>query len=265
MLVPLGMMLTTGTFYWNLGYGQNTGYLILGLGGYLWCLRQNRPFAAGMIGALTAVKPHLFILFALMIFCNGRATAGRRVLAGGALMILLGSMVAILPQPAIFQCFLTAMQQPTNPTTTNLADWQLPLLSYHFRWAIEPTQFRWQFLPIGLAALGYLVVRFCRRATAPIEVEVPRVVLISLLLAPYGGWSFDLLALLVVSMRGFQVAATAPRRALVLAFAILGHLTILRYTATIGYLQEGWWVTPAVAVWWGVVSHFASTESESES
>ena len=62
--------------WWLVGYGQNTGFLLLGLAGFLHFARRDRPFAAGACAALTALKPHLLAVFGVLLVAVGVAAAG---------------------------------------------------------------------------------------------------------------------------------------------------------------------------------------------
>jgi len=248
-----GVLITSGPIAWTFGYGQNTGFLVLGLGGYLYFRERDRPLLAGLLGALTAIKPHLLVAFALMLLLDARNKPGRRVILGGLVALCAGSLIATALRPTIFADFRSALDKPSDGTSTNVADWQLPLLSYHFRWAVDPTEFRLQFLPIAVVAFSYIVVRLAYRRIGTIADELARVVLLSVLAAPYGGWTFDLVVLLVVSLHGFAFALKSKRTAAIVV-AAFGHLIILRYAARIGLLHEGWWLAPAVGVWWMLVT-----------
>jgi hypothetical protein len=59
-VVGLGLFLLLGSveFHWNLDFGQNTMLLLFGLTGFLYCRTKGYPILAGVLGALTAVKPH---------------------------------------------------------------------------------------------------------------------------------------------------------------------------------------------------------------
>lgn len=254
--VAFGVLATSAPVGWTFGYGQNTGFLVLALGGYLYFKESDRPFVAGLLGALTAIKPHLLVVFAVMLLLDARTKPGRRVLLGGGVALATTTLIAILLNPTIFADFRAAMTKPSDGTTTNVADWQLPLLSYHFRWAVEPTEFRWQFLPIAVVAVGYVAVGLLQRRSTSLPNELPRVVLLSVLAAPYGGWAFDLVVLLVVSLHGFA-AALKSKKTPAIAAAAFGHLVILRYAVVIGWLHEGWWLAPAVGAWWLLVTILA--------
>jgi len=241
--VPFAVLLTSAEVPWLFVYGQNTGFVLAGLAGFLHFRTRGLPFAAGLAGALTAVKPHLLLPFATLLLLDARSRAGRRVLLGGVTALAAGSLLAMVPNRAIFADFAAALQAPSTAATKSVGDWQVPLLSYHLRLAIDPTQFLWQFAPAAVACLGYAAVRI--RAATPWDwpARLPLVVLVSLLTAPYGAWVFDLV-LLVVPATAMAFTALGTGRAVVVAAAAALHL--LRYPAALklSSLEDGWAVTP---------------------
>jgi hypothetical protein len=52
---------------WMVLFGQNTGLLALGLAGFLYFHKADRPALAGAFAALTALKPHLLAVFGVAL------------------------------------------------------------------------------------------------------------------------------------------------------------------------------------------------------
>ena len=256
-LVPVAVLLTSAEVPWLFVYGQNTGFVLAGLAGFLYFRTRGYPVAAGLVGALTAVKPHLLLPFATLLLLDARTPAGRRVLLGGVAAIVVGSLLALVPNRAIFADFAAALQAPSTATTKSVGDWQVPLFSYRLRMAIDPAQFRWQFLPAALACLGYAAVRV--RTATPWEWRdrLPLVVLVSLLTAPYGAWVFDLV-LLIVPVTAMLFTALGTGRLVVVVAAVALHL--VRYPAALklSSLEDGWAVTPVALAGYLVVAALAN-------
>ncbi len=255
-LVPVGLLLTSFEATRLLVYGQNSAVVLAGLAGFVYLRSRGTPVAAGLVGALTAVKPHLLLPFATLLVLDARTPAGRRVLLGGVAALALGSALATLPNRAIFADFLRAITAPTSDTTVAVTDWEVPLASYHLRLAIDPAQFRWQFLPAALACLGYAAARL--RATTPWDwpARLPLVVLVSLLAAPYGAWVFDLVLLLVPVTATVFVALNSGRAVAIVA-AVALHLLRSAVAAGTPSLGGGWPMTPIALAGYGVVAALA--------
>ena len=251
-LVPVTVLFTSAEVPWLLYFGQNSAVVLAGLAGFLYFRTRGYPVAAGLVGALTAVKPHLLLPFATLLLLDARTPAGRRVLLGGVLALVVGSALAALPNRAIFADFLTAMTAPGTPEVPTVTDWEVPLASYHLRVAIDPAQFRWQFLPAALACLGYAVVRV--RAVTPWDwpARLPLVVLVSLLAAPYGAWVFDLVLLAVPVTATIFLALTSGRAVTIVA-AVALHLLRSAAAANIPSLGGGWPMTPIALAGYALV------------
>jgi len=231
-------------FFWNLHFGQNTGFIVLGLAGFLW-FRPTRPMLAGAFAALTAIKPHLLAVFGVLLIWDAWTRDGRRALLGGIALLALGSLFALSVQPHIFEWFVDALRRPAVPETTPLADWHVPLLSYEFRRAVDPNRFWLQFVPLGIAVIAVIAWQWKRRIDWPMA--LPCAVVLSCLVAPYGGWIFDLtvliLPVLFVLTRRRNASETAGP-----LFTFLGAALISWFGFRIEGLAEPLWFTPAVAV-----------------
>jgi len=251
-LVPVGVLLTSFEVTRLLVYGQNSAVVLAGLAGFVYFRSRGYPVAAGLVGALTAVKPHLLLPFATLLLFDARTPAGRRVLLGGVLALAVGSLLAVLPNRAIFADFLRAITAPTSDTAVAVTDWEVPLLGFWLRMTIDPQQFRWQFVPAALACLGYAVVRV--RTSTPWDwpARLPLVVLVSLLAAPYGAWVFDLVLLLLPVTATVFVALNSGRAVTIVA-AVALHLLRSAVAAGIPSLGGGWPMTPIALAGYGVV------------
>ena len=225
-------------FFWNLHFGQNTGFILLGLAGFV-RFRPSRPVLAGGFAALTAIKPHLLAVFGVLLLWDAWNRAGRRTLLGGLVVLLIGSLVIWAVQPHIFQWFVEALRRPTTPDAVRLADWDVPLLSYEFRRAVDPDRFGLQFLPLGITGIAAVVWNWKRPIHWPSA--LPWIGLLSCLVTPYGGGIFDL-TVLVLPVLAVLSAARDPRLAL-LALALISW-----FGFRIVGLAEPIWFTPAVAV-----------------
>ena len=231
--------------WWMVAYGQNTGFLVLGLAGYLYFIRKDQPLAAGAFAALTALKPHLLASFGVLLIADVLAHRGRIRLAAGVIAVGFCIGFAILADSQVILQFTAALRDP-GPNAIPLHAWTLPVVSYWLRMTIAPEQFWVQFVPCVLAGTVLLVWRLRAGESWDWARALPFVVALSVLTTPYGGWIFDLPVLLVPVI---CYAARLTMQSLLLAAFVTGQVavTVISF-ATPGGLHEYWWVTPAVLI-----------------
>lgn len=274
-LVPLAVALTFAPVGWLIGYGQNTGFVTLGLAGFLYLRGRGYPVAAGAAAALTAVKPHLLALFGLALLLDATTRPGLRVLLGGALALAAGAAVALVPDPDVFRQFADALRRPRTAESVPLSHWQVPTAGYKLRAAVaggvfqtSPGELFWvQFVPLVVGCGLLLPYWWLRRRTWDWPVELPRLVFASVLLAPYGAWIFDLTVLLVpvvaVWVRLFRRPRFIPVTVATATHALLSLATVLAVAYYPRWFGEPYglyqmiWVAPAVLAWCGLVALLA--------
>lgn len=230
--------------FWMVHYGQNTAFLLLGLAGFL-RFRNRLPTVAGFFVALTAIKPHLLAVVGVLLILDAFRDRGWRVLLGGLFMLGVGSAVAVLFHGQIFQHFIEAATRPTTAETVSLKDWELPLIAYDIRQAFAPEKFWVQFVPCGVACGLMVVHRFLRWNKWEWTEQFPAAVLVSCLYAPYGGWMFDLVVLLVPAV---QLVARAKG---MIGWAVVAGMVVLNVAAIrpLDLHQFGWYSVAMGVVW----------------
>jgi hypothetical protein len=232
--------------WWTVSFGQNIGLLLLGLAGFAYFRKVDRPAVAGAFAALTALKPHLLAVFGVLLVLDAVLTRrGRVVLASGAAVLAASLGVALLANPDLVAQYREAVQNPA-PGAVPLHGWVLPVASYWLRVEIDPSRFWVQFLPCLLACCGYAAYRLRRGTDWDWTKELPWVVWVSVLTTPYGGWIFDLAVLLVPVIRAAVWAVRDGRPGVIVPLAT-AHLAILAVSLIWVYdLHQFWWVAPAV-------------------
>lgn len=274
-LVPLAVALAFAPVGWLVGYGQNTGFVTLGLAGFLYLRGRGYPVAAGAVAALTAVKPHLLALFGLALLLDATTGPGRRALLGGVLALAVGAVVALVPSPDVFNQFADALRRPRTAESTPLSHWQVPTAGYKLRviaaggiFQSDPGELFWvQFVPLAVGCGLLLPYWWVRRRTWAWPVELPRLVAASVLLAPYGAWIFDLTVLLVPVVAAWVRVLRRPRFVPVVIAAATHALLSLATVLALAYyprwfgeaygLYQMAWVAPAVLVWCALVTLLA--------
>lgn len=235
------------------GIGQITGFVLFGLAGFLVAVRRDRPVLAGTAAALTAAKPHLLVLFAAWLVLNALAgRAGRRVVLGGLLVGAAAAGVTTLVNPAVWGEYLRAATSPGDADHYGLANWMPPVIGGWVRAAIPGQPFWVQLAFPAAAAAGFVGWYVSRRAWAgdpDWAGRLPAVVGLSMLVAPYGAWPFDLVLLLVPVLAVAVRVAAAPTRAAVaagLAWYAAGNAVLLAMMVARASSEWYVWVTPYV-------------------
>ncbi len=226
--------------------GQCSGWLVAGVTGFLAAVRTGRPWLAAVL-AVAAVKPHLLLPVWLVLALDATVSRRSRVLLGWG--VLAGGLMAAAPLLAdagLWGKYLAALGRPATAAHPPLSGWWPPLIGFWVRRALAPDQFWIQAVPTGLAVVGTAAYWWRRRAGWDWAAELPVLVLVGLLAAPYGAWPTDLVLLMVPLAAAAARLAHAPARVR-LGFA--AAYVVCNAVALTGMSSEYFvWVTPAAGL-----------------
>ncbi|MBN9119211.1 MAG: DUF2029 domain-containing protein [Planctomycetes bacterium] len=230
--------------WWLVAYGQNTGFILLGLAGFLHFRRRGMPLAAGACAALTALKPHLLACFGVLLVADVVTRRGAKALVAGAAVVALALGAAVAANPSVIGQFVEAARRPAEGAIP-LSAWMLPVPAYWLRVWLAPGHFWVQFVPCAVACTGALAYRVWKGAAFDWQRALPLVVAASLIATPYGGWIFDLPVLLVPVVWAAARLVGEGRFALAAAL-VCGQAAITAASFVwVGALHAYWWVAPA--------------------
>jgi hypothetical protein len=228
--------------------GQISGLLLLGLSGFLYFTRRGQPAAAGACAALTAIKPHLLLLFGLALLLEAtRNAATRRSVIAGAVVLLVTGLLPLLWNQHVWSQYAEATRRPPSETFETMQEFEHPTVGYRLRKAIPGAPFAAQFVPAALVAV-FVVIYWRRRGLWSWERELPLLVLLSVLTAGYGAWAFDLVVLLVPMFAALVWARLSRKTAIILAAGYLALNLLVLTTVTQPGSQSNPWIAPAVCV-----------------
>ena len=247
--------------------GQIAPFLLLGVVLFLLFERRGWYFAAGAVTALVAIKPHLAYLLWLAILLDAVRRNCWRMVAGGVVAGVVMTAIPVLLNPHVLSQYADAMgNRPPS-------GWMSPTLGTLLRMAFGEERFALQFVPVafGLAWFAWHWFAHCR--TWDWGEQVPLMVLVSFVTAPYGAWPFDMMLLLPAVMRvvvknltpqppslegkGEQALVPAPpslrgKGVGGLGLAFWGLLAVNLACLGMNVAKTGsfyfWWVSPAVLV-----------------
>ncbi len=178
--------------------GQISGLPLLGIAGFLYFIRKDRPALAGCCAVLTSIKPHLLPLFALaLVLESTHRQSIRKALATGIGLLSLLAVIPLLWNSHIWSQYFEAMRLPPSETLETMQEFEHPTIGYQLRLLIPNEPFAAQFIPAILAISAFPFYWLARRRSWRWEREMPLLVSISLVTAVYGAWAFDLVILLV--------------------------------------------------------------------
>ena len=235
-------------------FGQIGGVCLFGVAGFLYWHERNRPVPAGMCVALTAIKPHLLFAFGLFLILEAIVSRRTRiaVLAGIATLAVAGAVAAWI-NPNVYPDYMTALTaQPGTAGYVTVREWRLPILGFWLRMWIDPQRFWIQCIPMAVVAASVPFIWWRTRKCFTWPRITPMLVLLSLLAAPYGGWLFDLVLLLVplchaASAIETRLGSRAFNRVLA-GFVAINLVILLIMRKDLGmWLIAGLWFIPLVA------------------
>ena len=293
--VAVGVAVVFAPTLFLLLLGQISGFLLLGLAGFLRFVVSREPTAsgrvadslresgpqslseraphpnlwlAGLFAALTAIKPHLLAPFALVLVLD-TLRGGRvwRPVVTGGLAVLLFSLLPLFWNPHVWVQYREATAAQSAGTHNTPSEWMHPTLGYWLRTLHPERPMALMFLPLAVAVPLVVGYWWVRRRDWHWPTELPRLVLVSLLTAPYGAWGFDLVLLLVPVVQAAGWVTADRRRWVGWAFggAFLGLNLLALVALRFENSMANPWLTPAITVGYLFVGWVTRTGSTPES
>jgi hypothetical protein len=227
--------------------GQIGPLLLLGAVLFLEFQRRGWHFASGAATVLLAIKPHLAYLVWVAILCDALVKRRWQIVLGGALTGLVASVFPLAFNPDVWRQYVEALAH-RRPE-----EWLMPTIGSLLRLAFGEGMFGLQFIPV-FAGLAWFA-RYWRRYDNSWDWidQLPLLLLVSFLTAPYGAWPFDMVLLLPAAMwlvlRAFEPARGPVVIGLIVVNIVCLVLNVLR-------ISSFWfiWVAPAVLVLYAVGS-----------
>ena len=226
--------------------GQIGGLLLLGLTGFTWAIIRRKDFLAGLFLALLTLKPHILLPFGIAVLLWSMKERRLRPLAGAAIGVAAGSLVALSLQPEIFSQYLdfARVQVPEEDLVSTPGASLRLLLGFDRFWI--------QWVPTA-AGIGWVFLHYSRRAENwDWRSEMPLLGAVSWLAAPYG-WVYDMVILVPTILdAAIRIEATGDRR--LARRALTGYLlfgvTVWSQHLAFGSGVIHAWVGPAVLLAW---------------
>ncbi len=233
--------------------GQLGIFLLIGIVFFLY-FYKSRPFLAGAALLPCALKPHLFLPFAIVLLLWVVRRKAYRILAG-FIVTLFASCALTLS----FDVHVWSQYSQMMRTTGVLQAW-VPTLSATFRFLVDSNAAWLQFFP-EVAACGWALWYFwTRRARWDWMDQGLVVLLVSATCTPYA-WFTDEAMLLPAILAGVYRAEASGRS--LLLFGLFAGVAIIEVSANIPFASVYYlWTTPAWLAWYLYATRCGSKRAE---
>jgi hypothetical protein len=157
-----------------------------------------------------------------------------------------------LAVPHVWADYIAAVTGPPDPRIRPLAEWKPPLVGWWVRQAVPGTPFwvQWGITAVAaLAAVAWCVRTRPRLTPSEALTHLPWLIGVSLLVAPYGSWAYDLVLLLPAVLAVAARMSSAPnRRAIVVGVAFLLSVNMVSLALMLNSVSSEWyvWFAPCV-------------------
>ncbi|MFO0802123.1 MAG: glycosyltransferase 87 family protein [Gemmataceae bacterium] len=182
--------------------GQIGPLLLLGAVLFLECERRGWPMLAGASTLLLAVKPHMaYLVWVAILLKPASRSKGDTgypailMILGGLIAGVFATMIAVAFDPPVLAQYMDAMAN--RPPS----QWVSPTFGTVLRMAFGEDLFKLQFVPV-LVGLAWFAWHWKQQAaTWNWTEQLPLLLLVSFVTAPYGAWPFDMVLLLPAVVR----------------------------------------------------------------
>ncbi len=192
--------------------GQTSLFALLGLVLFL-RFHRERSFAAGISLWLCALKPHLFLPFAVVVLLWAIFNRRYRLIAGAVLALAATSAFATWLVPGVWTDYTRMMHSPNVQTEF------VPCLSYALR-ALHPQAAWLEYAPAAAGCCWAIWFYLSRRETWSWIEDGALLMLVSLLVSPYS-WLTDHAVLIPALLVGLYRATTQVQLALLALASLL--------------------------------------------
>jgi uncharacterized membrane protein (UPF0127 family) len=229
--------------------GQVSIFVLLGLVLFL-RLHRSHPFMAGVSLWLCLLKPHLFLLFGIVLLVWAIVTRSYTLLLGAAVALGVSTAIPFILDPLVWVHY---GQMMSTMSTVRMQQELIPCVSIMLRWIISPKTMWLQYLPSALGCIW--AIAYLRKHNDHWDwmEHGSLLMLVSVLLAPYT-WLMDQ-AILIPAL--LHAAYLTRSRSLVAILALASaaiEVGILRGPPVMHsalYL----WTAPAWLAWYLYARH----------
>lgn len=235
--------------------GQSAQFLLLGFSLFL-RFNRSRPFLAGVSLLFLAMKPHLFVVFWVILLVDCIYRRRFAVLAGGASAIAAASVFPLFFDPHVWQHYFAMMHW------AGLDSEVFPTVSMQLRILIDSNAVWLLFVPSGIAVLWGIWYYFRSRDTWNWEDNGLLLMLVAVACSPYG-WFTDETLLLPAIFGGLK-SPTRPKYSMWILL-IANSVAIGIVFSHTSITSRGYLWTPLVWLAWYIYSTRKSSQPHGQS
>jgi hypothetical protein len=180
--------------------GQSSPFLLLGFSLFLRFYR-SQPFLAGASLFLMAIKPHLFLVFWVLLLVDCIYRRRFFILAGGTCALAVGTVFSMYLDVHVWQHYFAMLRASTLETEF------FPTISMLFRLLIDIRVSWLLFVPSALAIVWGFVYYARNRHSWNWEIHGMLLMLVTVLVSPYGWFSDE-----IVLLPSLAFAFTFPKK-----------------------------------------------------
>lgn len=222
-------------------------FLLLGVVLFFY-FHKSRPFWAGVSLLLCAIKPHLFLPFAIVLLAWILYRRTFAILAGFATALGASCALSYFFDPHAWSEYFSLVRQ--NPAIVTAA---IPTLSVMFRLAIDRNAMWLQYVPAAAACIWGLWYFWTRRTTWSWLHHGVLLLLVSILCSPHG-WITDEVVVLPAILAGLYAAEDS--RLLQVLFLLMSGIVVLEFVNGAKPVSPYYlWTAPAWFVWYLFATH----------
>ena len=238
--------------------GQIGMLLLLGISLFLWWV-YKRPLLAGVALLIPAVKPHIFVMFWLVLALWIVHRKAWSLLGGAAGAFIVANLIALALDPAVYSHYREMLHQQA------IQNEFIPSLSGVIRALFFRRFFRVQFVPMGLGLLWSLWFYWKNRIAWNWPEHGPALLIACILTTPYS-WMTDEVVVLPAILLGVTLLHRAKRglgsRFVILVFILLDMLLLLMLAARIPLTHASYFWSSVVWCCWYLYTKSFSRQSE---
>lgn len=171
-----------------IGSGQSSPFLLLGFALFL-RFQRARPFLAGAALLLMVIKPHLFLVFWVVLLLDCFYRRKFIILAGGAVAVVAATAAAMLFDPHVWPHYLAMLHVSVYHSAF------LPTLSMLLRILIDKRQFWLLFIPSAIGVVCGVWYYFRHRDRWDWKTHGMVLILVTVLVSPYGFFTDEIVLL----------------------------------------------------------------------